>query len=677
MTVEYRKGYIIILLTAVLFMAVPVCDSPADAAGGTDLVRIQGLNPFGSDEWVSLHNYGYGKADLKGYSISDMEGELRFTETFIMEPFSEVRIAAKPQQDGGTGTPGTCYPGSNGIVRSGSYIMADAGDDVYLFRGEVLMDAVCYGSVSAKDGWSGDPVHISSGKHIERTGISDTDSSADWISTKPGFTDLPFSPDTSFRSFVTPFTFPESNGEPVYRELEAADREIRISIYQMTSLNIVSLLCKLESGTGADHVDVIVTLEGNPLGYDMSRELSMMKSLADAGGEIRIINDPLPENYERYSFFHNKYAIIDDSKVIITSENWTEGNMSPSVSNRGWGAVIESQDYAGYMRTVFDRDRDMSYGDVWDLNEYYPDLKAYKGDMTYSAPSYQYRTQGYDAVITPVMSPDNSYRALEYYMDNAKSRIYSEQLDLGASFSNMSPASPISWMASAANRGVDSRFILDASISGSRTDHANDVDMINTATAVKAITISGGEGFATTHNKGVIIDDTVWLGSVNWTENSFQRNREIAVLIGSPEVTGYFLGYFLKDWGVNDHTMEEEGLSVSSDRTEIHEGSQVVFTVSGPASQTYAWDVYGDGNIRYSEIPRIVCSDMKAGSYTLSVKAKDTTFSAEFGFTVIPAGTPDDGNTSADLKTVLFVLIAASAIAVCALFIRRHYKRRR
>ncbi len=33
------------------------------------------------------------------------------------------------------------------------------------------------------------------------------------------------------------------------------------------------------------------------------------------------------------------------------------------------------------------------------------------------------------------------------------------------------------------------------------------------------------------HNKGVVVDDTVVVGSANWVDGSMERNREMAVLL--------------------------------------------------------------------------------------------------------------------------------------------------
>ncbi|MDD3378485.1 MAG: phospholipase D-like domain-containing protein [Candidatus Methanomethylophilaceae archaeon] len=663
---SYYDKILISILIVTLFLSLPILVNDTSDASDTDWLRFYEVNPFGNCEGFSLYNYNNSRVDLKDLTITDGEGTLTFGSTLYVEPYSRITIVKAISSDDWFSNRDKCYVvGTNDIIKTGTLTLADVGDDLYLYNGEILIDAICYGNKTSDIGWSGESIPLSAKKYFLRTNISDTDTSSDWILTKAGFTNLNKGSYSVFNSTITPFTFPESNGEPIYKAFENAENEILISIYQLTSPNLLALLCNLEKKTGTEHVDVTITLEGDVLGYDMSTELSLMRSLVDVGGEVRLINDPLSGNYERYSFFHNKYAIIDGKTVIITSENWTKNNMSYATSNRGWGAVIESAEMAEYMRSVFDNDRNKEYGDVWDLTEYYPDLKPYEGDLIYEAPSYTYKTTEYTANVTPIVSPDNSYDALQHFIYDAEQRIYSEQLDLGSSYSNITEDSPVYWMASAAKKGIDTRFILDASISDD--DHTEIVNLINTTTEVKAITISGGNGFTTTHNKGVIVDDMVWLGSVNWTETSFMSNRETAVIIDSEEIAEYFEEYFLDDWGINKHTVETEGLKITAGCEKITTNSIVTFSAVGPEGYAYSWDIYSDGNTRISTIPMIVCTDLTAGFHKLTVRLEGTQISEEYTYEVILSKNNNtDPDLPVDLNTLLLSvgLITAGGITV-------------
>ncbi|PSP18665.1 hypothetical protein BRC62_02695 [Halobacteriales archaeon QH_10_67_13] len=50
------------------------------------------------------------------------------------------------------------------------------------------------------------------------------------------------------------------------------------------------------------------------------------------------------------------------------------------------------------------------------------------------------------------------------------------------------------------------------------------------------------------HAKGIIADDSVVLGSVNWSNNSIRDNREVAVILHGSEPAAYFREVYAADW---------------------------------------------------------------------------------------------------------------------------------
>ncbi|AIZ56613.1 cardiolipin synthase [Candidatus Methanoplasma termitum] len=643
-----RRTSIVIFLSLIIIF--PVMASGDSSSETAEKVLLYEINPFGNYEGLSLFNYGDGDVDLKGWSISDGEGTLTFISGIKIASGARLTLVkAVGADDWFSGRGNTTTFGDERIQKKGSFILANTGDDISLYRNGILRDAVCYGEKHMEIGWSGDPVPLPTNKYVLRIGSNDTDTAADWIYTKPGLTNHSFDPELYFDSVVSPFSFPESQGTPIFKEIENADREILIANYLLTNVNLVALLC----GLSAKGVKVRILLDGAPLGNDISTELTLMRSLVDAGAEVYLIDDPVAGNYERYAYFHNKYAVIDGKKVIVTSENWTAGNLSENCSNRGWGAAIESGELSEYMRDVFFSDMNLEFGDVRPLLQCYPGLKPYAGTLTYSAPE-QCEIMRYEAKVMPIISPDYSLTAMRYFIENAGSRVYSEQMDLGSSFCTIDDRSPVGWLSAAAERGVDARFILDASAK-SRDEIIN---MINSTTGTKAISIAGKEEFSLIHNKGVIIDDKVWVGSVNWTESSFQNNREFAVVIDSPEVTDFFAGLFIDDWGVNEHTVAEIGLEITIDTFEIDGDRIYVFTVSGPEDSAYTWDVLGDGTLRTSPINKIVCKGLHEGVHTVRVSMDGTGYTAVCDYAVEPIAMPSSENK------VNWIPVAAGVAAI-------------
>ena len=358
--------------------------------------------------------------------------------------------------------------------------------------------------------------------------------------------DPSFTP-TYYEAQVTPFTFPESKGTPILTELSKATSTVDISIYYMGSEEVIALLCDLEE---SENVDVRVLVSGNPLGVNTDNEMSMLKQLESVGGEVNIINYPgCDSSDKRYTYIHNKYAIIDDKTVVVTSENWTDANLG-SKGNRGWGAIIESTGYATHMKGVFEGDYDVSNADVKTLDDVYPDMVA-SGDISYTIRD-DYSSPTYSARVAPVTSPDNSKSALKYFMGSATSRIYVEQLDIDKNNSTLTGDSLIGIMSDKAGQGIDVKYILNGTYETSEDkdskEHHALVQTLNGNTQIKAAIYEKTKAFPQIHNKGVIVDDKVWVGSVNWTDGSFYRNREAAAIIDSSEVTDYYAAYFNTDF---------------------------------------------------------------------------------------------------------------------------------
>ncbi|MBP6021308.1 MAG: hypothetical protein KA502_01795 [Candidatus Methanomethylophilaceae archaeon] len=635
-------------LLSLAIAAFPDADT-SDAAGSP--FKFYEVSP--ENNGFTLKNCSESPSNLKGLAVTDGEGTLTFTESLPVGAGSAVTVVKSKDGNWFSSERDGIAIGERGIVMTKTFTLAKTGDDLSLMDSKTVLDAVCYGNFS-KDlaGWSGEAVKIRSGGFIVRIASEDTDTGADWLSTKRGYMNLPFEPDKPYDCVVYPFTFPECDGIPIYDAISGAGHSVNISIYQLNSPNMIALLCDLEKRG----VEVRVLLEGAVLGGDRTEEYRLMKSLTDAGGEVRLINDSLAGNYERYSYVHNKYAVIDGDKTVITSENWTGANLSTAKCNRGWGAVIHGAGYAQYMTTVFEHDYLTTFDDVKTLADTYPDLKPYAKTLSYARPDSTYTVTGHNASVIPVLSPYTSYSAMKYFIDGASKRVYAEQMDLGATFSNLKDNSPVSWMNDAAKRGADCRFILDITIDPDKSNK-NAVDAINGTTKVKAATIKGGEGFGLTHNKGVIADDRVWVGSINWTDNSFNNNRETAVIISSKEVTDFYLAIYMKDWKSNSTAVETEGCSISHTVTPF-EGKKIVnLSVDCPGRSSYVWTIDGSEPVK-TDINELVLNNLGPGKHTVSVTVEDFAkpVTGTFEIPADPEPPKEDGGIT--------VALAAAALAV-------------
>ena len=648
-----RKTFGYLLVLAIISISSPLSASGTDASPSSAPL-ITEVDP--GCEGFTLGNYGSSAIDLRGYSITDGEGTLTFVSSFILSPGGSVTVSKSTGTCWFDSRPGVLTYPSDIIAKNRTFILADAGDELSLMNGSSVIDSVCYGKSQGVEKWYGDPVDTASGRYLLRVG-GDSDRESDWISTKPGWTNRSAESIPSFRAEVGLFTFPESRGMPILETLSEAHESIDISIYLITSPELISLLCqKSESG-----IRVRVLAEGFPLGTDLSREISLLRSLTDSGGDVRFINATGSD--DRFVYLHNKYAVIDGSVTVLTSENWTSGNLG-EYGNRGWGAVIRSDGYASYMSEVFENDFFSQWGDVSGLLALYPNSNPLR-DLPAAeiTPSELFQCS---ATVTPVLSPDNSFVTIKRFMDGACERLYAEQMDLGSDLAVVSGDSPTAWMASAAERGVDTKFILDAS-QASASKHVSYAELLSSATSVQAIAMNGSDKFSLIHNKGVIADDKVWLGSVNWTTSSFLRNRETAVIIDSPEAADYYAGFFLEDFGVNIFTAEEEGLSLKVETFMTSAGEMVLLSVNGPSGYTYEWSL-GDGTVRITEACAALFLSPSPGVYTATVRmlGSDLMSTAEYR---VEQGSSED-------HTYLYGSVAA-AVAVLILGILSHMLRGR
>ena len=573
-----------IFLSAVPFMA---AESEAVPAGvdtdGVLLYEIGYKLPIGNTNYdgLSVKNYGNSTVNLAGYTVVDEAGKA-ISLSGSLAP-GKVAVFVKSIVSDSWFCEATSDRAIY-ITTYGQFSLNNGGDNVYLKNPSgTVIDVVSYESPdkSPSTGWTGPSVTGSTADQaIKRVEFTDTNTYFDWIATSGEHTSNGFRSVPQFDDcIVEPFVFPDANGRPIFDAVMAAESSIHISIYMMTSDYMISLLAyKASQG-----VEVKLLLEDKPLGYD--HPLDKLSAIEYAGGKVSFIG--FESDYDRYSYVHNKYAVLDGDTVVITSENWTGTNLSDAGNkgNRGWGAVITSAGYASYMDSYFSND--WSGSDVgsftektganaadWAGKKSYSQITNYVNSLDYTKRTYS------GASLKMYMSPDNTLKALQYYMDGAKERIYTEQMDIGVDFYDLDNETPLRWMKAAADRGVDARFLIKDAEADSF------VDMLNSSTNVKA-SLMTNNGYSTMHNKGVIIDDYVWVSSVNWTMNAFENNRECGLLIAHKGVADFYLNEYMEDW---DHDYDLNDTLTVSPTLPSTEGGPISFTVKG-VSGACEWTV--------------------------------------------------------------------------------------
>lgn len=594
----------------VILLSFPFISFQAADASGTDLLRLSEVMPHGQSEGFSLCNYGVNDVDLCGYRIEDGEGYIEFTSSLLLTAGTSITIL-KDNPEKWLQDRNVHIRGQNGIGTN-NFQLNDDGDELTLIdRSGNVLDTFAYGICTPPEGWKGDTFPDIKTNHIaKRTSSFDTDSAADWTSTVPGRTSFS---DRSFQGHAVPIVFPDSEESEVMDALAEADSEVLISMYILDHDDIASILLALLNKA----VTVRILIEGSPTGGTPETELGIMSALVEAGAEIDVMKNV--DGFRRYSYLHNKYAIIDSETVIVTSENW---RYSSFTMNRGWGAVVHSQEYGGYMRSVFNEDSDASYGDVVPFEELYP--AVIPSIIRPSIPK-DIEFETFPVTIRPVVGPDRTYRTMMSLISDASDRLYSQQLetDIGWMHGN----TPLTAMAEAYKRGVDSRLIIDTTFDSPYDSEMNDGYWIKKHVQDLMVMTSDESRFdGMMHNKGVIADDSVWIGSMNWNDTSFKENREVGVIIQSAVVSDMFASCFLSDWGSYDGSV-----SLNVD-VRISDGCVIVDASSSsvPSGAVIQWDLDGDGV--FERTGTKIVAELPSGTRrcVLSVDGGNETHTLEF-----------------------------------------------
>ncbi len=503
----------------------------ADCTPDIRIVSFYSSARYG-DEFVEIKNYGED-TDISGFCISDGEGYLYFPSGTVIRSGESMYITQNYSGFlGEMGFPpnmeyGECYTPSKYPQ------FANSGDEITLLNpsGRVIQQ-VSYGENSDipapprgyvcvfEDGWK-----------MERIGRSSF----------PVFS-------LRYNGTITLFSSPESSLKAVENEIDRAESEILINVYEFDSQEIAQSILKAM----ARGVDVKILVEGEPVGGVPDREYSVLNALQSAGADIRLMS-----GNDRYIFDHAKYMVVDSKTLLIASENFN-GDAMPwnGHGNRGWGIVINNNSVAKYMKRVFLQDFNLNFSDISEFNG------SDEGDDWSPMPA-----SGDDAIdikgefnISIVLGPENGLKQVIDAINSAESSVYVEQFYINYQWNidGHKVRSPlIGALINASLRGCEVRVLLDGSYYNTDGSFDNDeiVEFLNRYGREKGLNLRArlinlsAHDLVKVHNKGMIIDGKkVMISSFNWGQNSFTNNRELAVFVENRDVASYYTGLFMEDW---------------------------------------------------------------------------------------------------------------------------------
>ncbi|MFT4889508.1 MAG: cardiolipin synthase [Halobacteriales archaeon] len=333
------------------------------------------------------------------------------------------------------------------------------------------------------------------------------------------------------------FVLPDSPAAPVAPLRNASDR-ILLAGYSFTSERIGrALRSAAERG-----VEVRVLLDGAPVGGLSRREARLLDRLVAAGVEVRLLGGPRA----RYAFHHAKYAVVDDRAVILT-ENWKPSGTGGR-SSRGWGIVLGAPT-AEHLARVFRADTGAPDAIRWE--EYRTEREFSTEEDGGSSRSYPARFQPRRVSVEEVeviVAPDNAGRSVQRILGSANSSIRVVQMRIDGRNDPFLRAS-----LAAARRGVRVEILL-SSTWYVREENRRLARWLRRLAREEGLPVAvrlaePRSTFGKIHAKGVVVDGKrVLVGSLNWNEESWRRNREVVVVVHGREAAQYFERVFRSDW---------------------------------------------------------------------------------------------------------------------------------
>lgn len=344
-----------------------------------------------------------------------------------------------------------------------------------------------------------------------------------------------FDPAVHPNATVTSFLLPDAP-EVVASTLADAEDRLLLGGYTLTSQRVSAAL--IDAHRRGVTVDVV--LEGEPVGGVTERQVRVLDRLTAAGVSVTVIDGP----HARYQNHHPKYAVVDDSALVLT-ENWKPAGVGGR-SSRGWGVLVHAAPFADALAEIHAADTDYRDGIAWTAHrETLTPVAAAPANDTFSSRFSPERT--HDSRVKLLVTPDNADTELRRLLAGAQESIYIQQVGVDPEFSLLNET------LTAARRGVTVRLLLSSAWYAEADNRQLATDLERLATReqldLDVRLIDPRSRFAKSHTKGIIVDERhVVVGSLNWNPTALYDNREVMVQVTDPAVGGYFTAAFEADW---------------------------------------------------------------------------------------------------------------------------------
>jgi phosphatidylserine/phosphatidylglycerophosphate/cardiolipin synthase-like enzyme len=352
--------------------------------------------------------------------------------------------------------------------------------------------------------------------------------------------------------------------------LQAASASIVIGIYDFTSGPLKNFL--LQAMQRGVKVTLMLDLDGR------AGETPLFEELKTFGCEAVPAPSCASEHARYFSSSHEKVIVIDDTWTLVQSGNYSDNSIPANErdggdpahfvpGNRDMGLAVQSPALAAFARNLLQADIQLELdgaGGIVALNEL---ARAEPITLLQAAPEApppllfpsKRFAPSTPIRVTPVLSPDNYMLLVPDLLAAAKRSIVIEQQYIRGHQTTIQRL--LSAVREAMDRtpGLEVRIILGLPFPGE--DYERDVQRIRDlgpnfglvlGTHVKLINPGF---FVHCHNKLIVVDEeTLLVGSQNWSTTAVTSNREMSLLVPYPDLAKHYQTIFDLDWetGLDD-----------------------------------------------------------------------------------------------------------------------------
>ncbi|HET91755.1 MAG TPA: DUF11 domain-containing protein [Chloroflexi bacterium] len=665
-----------------------------------ETVLYDGLRPNDYDEAVQLLNGGDRAVDLTGWRLCKMglaDWSCADLPAVNIQPHQRLWLARS----------GADFAASFGFeadyVLSGWPALANTGDEVALLAATgTVQDALVFrGGDVTIPGWEGPAVQPYHGANFalegqvlyrildEETGrpAGDTDTAADWAQSTtdpwvgrrvryPGW-DLEqfFHPAVGASGAVTIGVAPDNAYQLVVDTIRSARERIEMEVYTLEHYELVGELVQ----QARQGVSVTVLLEGGPVGGVEDQELWACQQLhATPRGQcyFMVTSDTL-KIYDRYTYLHAKFIIVDRKRLLVGSQNLTYSGLpdddkrNGSGGSRGAVLVTDAPEIVGRAVEIFQADCDP---------DHHTDVSAWGPDnpLGYGPPPVGFipdpgtdwttYTVQFSSTLTTsgdwfelVTAPESALRQSDALLGlvgraGAGDGVYVEQLYEYPHWGSVTTAPNLRLEAyiAAARRGAAVRILLNGGNFGiqqfSLTNNVEAAAYVNAIAQAERLNLSAHLGDPTAygiHNKMVLVDlgadgQYVHVGSINGSETSNKINREMALQVRSTPLFDYLYAVFEHDWQhqpplthlmISEVLYNPSGEDTGKEWIEIYNPTAENVNIAG----WYLGDVgpageYGSGLYRFPGGAVLLAG----GVIVVAQQANDVSFTPDYEFLIDP-----------------------------------------